>query len=234
MAHATSTFIDSLPADDRSWLLSRLDPVLLMQHRVLFDVHDTIRHVYFPIDAVVSLVLPLSTGQVVETAMAGCDGMVGAPAALDGRLSLHRAIVQIGGKGLRCEVQTLRDLAKEHPSFRETIISHEQALLAQTQQSAACNLTHTIERRLARWLLRASDLHGSKQLELTQEFLAEMLGVRRTSVSMIAHGLQERGLIRYRRGHISLENIDGLRELACECYQAVKMNYQSVLHEHAH
>jgi CRP-like cAMP-binding protein len=103
----------------------------------------------------------------------------------------------------------------------------------QAQQSAACNATHVMESRLARWLLRAADLHGSNELNLTQEYIAEMLGVRRTSVSLVANTLQQGGLIKYSRGHIQLTNIPALRETACECYEAVKLAYETLLHRQA-
>ncbi|MGB7771693.1 MAG: helix-turn-helix domain-containing protein [Pseudolabrys sp.] len=105
-----------------------------------------------------------------------------------------------------------------------------QALLAQAQQSAACNVTHVIESRLARWLLRAADLRGSDELPLTQEYIAQMLGVRRTSVTVVARTLQEAGMIRYKRGHINLIDVPALQETACECYHTVKMNYDALLH----
>ena len=116
------------------------------------------------------------------------------------------------------------------PHLRDRINAHEQVLLAHAQQSAACNVTHDIESRLARWLLRAADLRGGDELELTQEYLAEMLGVRRTSVSVVANTLQQAGMIRYARGHIKILNFDALRETACECYETVKLNYESLLH----
>jgi CRP-like cAMP-binding protein len=108
--------------------------------------------------------------------------------------------------------------------------AHEQALLAQAQQSAACNAAHVIESRLARWLLRAADLHGSDELPLTQEYIAQMLGVRRTSVTVVARTLQQAGMIRYRRGHIKLLDMPALQETACECYQTIKLNYDALLH----
>ena len=211
-----------------------LDPylklVLLHQHDVLFEMRDTIRDVYFPVDAVVSLVVPLSTGETVETAMVGRDGVVGAAAALNGRVSLNRAIVQVGGSSFRCPLEPLKNIVQEHPQIRALLGGHEQALFGQAQQAAACNATHVVESRLARWLLRAADLHGSDELPLTQEYIAQMLGVRRTSVTMVARNLQEFGLIRYARGHIKLLDVAALRETACECYETVKTNYEMLLH----
>jgi CRP-like cAMP-binding protein len=202
--------------------------VALPQHQILFKIRDIISHVYFAVDAAISLVIPLSTGEVVETAMVGRDGVIGVAAALNGRVSLNEAIVQIGWHALRCPAEQLKDYLQSHPIARSLIGAHEHALLAQAQQSAACNATHVIESRLSRWLLRAADLHGGDELPLTQEYIAQMLGVRRTSVTVVARTLQEAGMIRYSRGHIKLLNVPALQETACECYQAIKMNYDAL------
>jgi CRP-like cAMP-binding protein len=230
LAFTTNLLLEALPDSERRALDPYLKQVELHQHDVLFDIRDTIRDVYFPLDAVVSLVVPLSTGETVETAMVGRDGVLGAAAALNGRLSLNRAMVQIGGRSLRCPLEPLKQIVREHHHIRELVGGHEQALFAQAQQAAACNATHVIESRLAKWLLRAADLHGGDELPLTQEYIAQMLGVRRTSVTVVARTLQEAGLIRYTRGKIKLLEIPALRETACECYETVKMNYSALLH----
>jgi CRP-like cAMP-binding protein len=220
-----------LPDAERRALAPHLVSLELKQHDVLFDIRDAITDVYFATDAVVSLVIPLSTGEVIETAMVGRDGIVGGAATLNGRVSLNQGIVQIGGHALRCPVGALKTIVEEHPYFQSLMAAHEQALFAQAQQSAACNVAHVIESRLARWLLRAADLHGSNELPLTQEYIAQMLGVRRTSVTVVARTLQEAGMIRYSRGHIKLIDIPALQETACECYQTVKLNYDALLHQ---
>jgi CRP-like cAMP-binding protein len=220
----------ALPDLERQALHSVLTRVEIKQHEILFDVRQTVDHVYFPIDAVISLVIPLSTGETIETAMVGRDGVIGAAAALNGRVSLNRAIVQIGGHGLRCTIEPLKALLKSHSAIQSMVGAHEQALFAQAQQSAACNATHVVESRLARWILRAADLHGHDELPLTQEYVAQMLGVRRTSVTVVARTLQEAGMIRYSRGHVRLIDVPALQETACECYQAVKLNYDALLH----
>lgn len=229
MTYASNLLLDSLPEPQQKALLAASKVVELRQHHVLFDVRDTIETVYFPITAVVSLVLPLATGEHIEIAMVGRDGVVGAAAAINGTISLNRAVVQLEGKGLACGVNDLRTIIDKDQSVRKQVNAHEQALFSQAQQSAACNATHRVENRLARWLLRARDLSGKDELNLTQEYLATMLGVRRTTVSLIAHTLQNAGLISYRRGRIHLANIDGLQEVACECYQTVKLNYDAIL-----
>src|SRR5262249_35077730 len=135
--------------------------------------------VYFPVNAVVSLLIPLSNGQIVETAMVGRDGVIGALAAFGATHSSSRAVVQVSGECLVSDVEALTNAATNIPELRSIIIKHERALLAHAQQSAACNATHNLENRLARRLLRAVDLHGGNELWLTQEYLAEMLGARR-------------------------------------------------------
>ena len=227
----TNLLLCSLTNDARQALKPHLALVELKQHEIIFEVREAVPKAHFPLDAVISLVLPLATGESVETAMVGRDGIVGAAAALNGRVSLNRAVVGIGGQSLACEIGPLKAALAEHPSLRARLGAHEQVLFAQAQQSAACNITHDIENRLARWLLRASDLRGSNELMLTQEYIAEMLGVRRTSVSVVAHTLQQAGMIEYRRGNIRILDIEALRETACECYETVKLNYDALQHQ---
>src|ERR1044072_2745303 len=174
--------------------LTRLEPFLktshFTQHSVLFEAEREIEHVYFPTTAVVSLVVTLESGEAVEAAMVGSDGVVGASAALDGRISLSRGVVQLAGDIVVCNIEGLRSAALQSPQLLSLLIRHEQTVYAQAQQSAACFATHHIQSRLCRWLLRARDLSGSDTLNFTQEYLADMLGVRRTSVTIVAHTLQ--------------------------------------------
>jgi CRP-like cAMP-binding protein len=221
--------IESLSASDRALLNSHLKPVELKQANILYESGDAIDAVYFPTTAVISLVVTLSTGEAIEAAMVGRDGVVGAAAALDGKRSVSRAIVQAGGSGFLCEPEALHRVAMQSPAVLSLLIRHEQTVFAQSQQSAACNATHHVDARLARWLLRARDLSGQDALPFTQEFLAEMLGVRRTSVSVTAHTLQAAGLIRYKRGNIQITNLEGLQETACECYETVRKHYRVLL-----
>lgn len=137
--------------------------------------------------------------------------------------------MQIGGAVLACEADTLKGLASQNANVLALLIRHEQTVYAQAQQSAACNATHHVAARMARWLLRARDLAGAETLPFTQEFLGEMLGVRRTSVSVVAHTLQRVGLIRYRRGNIQITDLEGLRETACECYETIRKHYSVLL-----
>jgi CRP-like cAMP-binding protein len=220
--YSSNLVLAALPADDINLLLPHLRPVELPQEMVLFEAGDAISRVLFPHGGVVSLVVELASGEMIEAAMIGREGVVGGLSALDSKISISRAIVQIAGSASSVDVDHVRQLGEKSVTFRTTLIKHEQVLLAQSQQSAACNATHTIEARLSRWLLRCRDLIGSEDLALTQEFIAQMLGVRRTSVSIVAHTLQQAGLIKYKRGHIRVLDLEGLRESACECYWTVK------------
>jgi CRP-like cAMP-binding protein len=214
---------------DLKRLEPHLKPARFEQHYVLFEADELISHVYFPTSAVVSLVVTLSTGDMIEAAMVGNDGVVGASAALDGKVAPSRGIIQLGGEIVVCDIDALKSVALQSPKLLALLIRHEQAVFAQAQQSAACFATHRVEARLCRWLLRARDLSGSDKLTFTQEYLGEMLGVRRTSVTAVAHTLQEAGLIKYARGKIQIINAKELQESACECYGSVKAHYQKLL-----
>jgi CRP-like cAMP-binding protein len=190
---------------------------------------DPVTKVYFPYSGIVSLVVELEGGDMVEAAMVGRDGVVNAASALDGRISLCKAIVQMSAFIGAVPVPIIAAVADQHRDLRSLFIRHEQVLLAQSQQSGACNASHVVEARLCRWLLRTRDLVPSDDLPITQEFLGQMLGVQRTSISIVAGALQKAGLIRYRRGNIKILDLDGLQEGACECYETVKGHYDHML-----
>ena len=229
MSQTPNLFLNSLSAADLAALRPHLKNADLPQEQILFDVGDPIHQVYFPHSGIVSLVVSLATGETIESGMIGRESVVGGSAGLNGQLSVCKAVVQIAGSASVLDSGRLRALADTSPTCRVALFRHEQMILVQAQQSAACNATHTIEARLARWLLRSRDLQGSDDLVLTQEFLAEMMGVRRTSVSVIANTFQQAGFIRYSRGHIRILNLDGLRETSCECYQSVKTQAERLL-----
>jgi CRP-like cAMP-binding protein len=222
-------FLASLEARDRDILLPQLKPFELEHSHILFDAGQRPNSAYLPHSGAISLVVGLADGQLIEAAMIGRDSLVGGGAALDRGVTLNRAIVQVKGSGSIVDVDVLRDLAEQSVAFRTIVVRHQQAQFVQAQQSAACNASHTVEARLSRWLLRTRDATGSDTFGLTQEFLAQMLGVRRTSVSLVANTLQAAGLIRYRRGNIEITNLQGLRETSCECYQAVKTRNDRLL-----
>jgi CRP-like cAMP-binding protein len=214
---------------DLKRLERHLKPARFEQHHVLFEADQQIGHVYFPTSAVVSLLVTLSSGDMIEAAMVGNDGVVGASAALDGKIAPNRGIIQLGGEIVVCDIDAVKSAALQSPKMLALLIRHEQAVYAQAQQSAACFATHRVEARLCRWLLRARDLSGSDKLTFTQEYLAEMLGVRRTSVTAVAHTLQEAGLIKYARGKIQIVNAKELQDSACECYASVNAHYRKLL-----
>jgi len=225
----SNAILASLSASDAAALRPHLKATHLQQKTVLYETGDTINTVYFPISAVISLVVALSSGEMTEGAMVGRDGAVGVASALDGKVAMCRAIVQLGGDAIICDPAAFRGAALQSESLIAKVMRHEQTLFAQAQQSTACMANHEIDARLCRWLLRARDLSGSDQLPFTQEFLAEMLGVQRTSVTTVARTLQEAGMVKYTRGKIEILDVEGLREGACECYETVKGQYQQLL-----
>ncbi|MEN3355975.1 MAG: hypothetical protein V7640_4133 [Betaproteobacteria bacterium] len=210
-------------------VLERLKPRLRAQNfapgQVLFSADDKTSSIYFPRSGAVSLVCELADGRMIETAMVGCNSVVGGGAALGDGPAIYKAIVQIGGSGFVLDVGMARHIAGESVDFRKAILRHEQLIAAQVQQSAACNATHSLSQRLARWFLHTRDVLGSDSFSLTQEYVAEMLGVRRTSVSILAHSLQQAGLISYRRGHIKVNQPEALQRTACECYCTTRTLY---------
>ena len=174
--YSANQVLASLAAPDLNFLLPHLRFVDLPQETVLFEAGGTVNRVYFPHSGIVSLVVELTTGDMIEAAMIGREGVVGGLAALDHNISISRAIVQVAGAASAVEVDAVRRLGEQSAAFRTILIKHEQVLLAQSQQSAACNATHTLEARLSRWLLRCRDLLASDEIALTQEFVARDAG----------------------------------------------------------
>ena len=228
MAQSPNMLLNTLPAKTFAAIEPHLKTVELVHGEVLGEAGDSITRVYFPHSGVISLVVELSVGDMIETAMVGRDGALNISSALDGKVSLNKAIVQLAGAASTIDVDQLRKIVREFDAFRSLLIRHEQVLFAQSQQSAACNASHSVEARMCRWLLRMRDL-AAADLMLTQEFLAQMLGVRRPSVSLVANTLQKAGLIKYRRGNIRLLDIAGLNDGSCECYGTVKAHYDRML-----
>lgn len=228
-AQSSNRLLAALPAAAFNQLAPHLQTVDLLHEAVLARVGEAITHVYFPHNGVIALVVGLAGGEMVEVAMVGRTGMIGAFAALDGRVSLSTAIVQSPGAASLLEVNHFRRLAERDAGFRDLMIRHEQFLFAQAQQSAACNASHGVEARLARFLLQIRDLSGSDTLLLTQEWSAQMIGARRNSVSLVAHTLQQAGVIRYSRGQIEVRDLARLRDAACECYATVCTHHDRLL-----
>jgi CRP-like cAMP-binding protein len=199
------------------------------QGEVLAETGSPVREVFFPTSGIVSLVVQLKEGEMVESAMVGRDGVVNGASALNGKVALHKALVQVGGSASVISAVQLEKVADQFRDRRVLIIRHEQVLLAQSQQSGACNASHLIEARMCRWLLRTRDLAQTDDLMITQEFLAQMLGVQRSSITVVAGTLQRAGLISYRRGHVRIVDVEGLKDAACECYETIRQHYELML-----
>ncbi len=195
----------------------------------LFSPGEIVRHVWFPIDGVCSFVTVLRDGAAIETATIGREGAVGLMGALSRAPAFSRAIGQVAGATIRIPAEPLQACFAASPSFRDLTLRHGQAQLAQAQQSVACNAMHAVEARFCRWLLMCRDRTGSDVVGLTQEFLAQMLGVQRTTVTQVAQGLQKQGILRYRRGEIELLQVDALQRLTCECFKAVEEQIEANL-----
>ena len=221
--------LSSLSPTDFELVRPHLQPADLPHEAVLATIGERMTRIYFPTSGMISLVTRLSNGDMIEVAMVGHDSVFGAAAALNGRMSLTEAIVQLPGDASVIDVGRLRAAAAQSDLFRRTLIRHSEFVMAQAQQTAACNAAHALPSRLARWLLRARDLSGSDNMALTQEFLGQMLGAQRSSVSVIANTLHKAGLIDYSRGRIEITNLEGLTDASCECYEAVKMQHDRLM-----
>lgn len=219
-----------LDAADFDLLRPHLITIELVRETVLSETGAALRHVYFPHDGTVSIMVGLSEGQTIEVAMLGRDSIVGAGAALADGTAVSDAIVLFSGTASAIEVPAFRAAAAAASArFRNLIVRHEQTLLARAQQSLLCNTLHPVEARLARWLLRARDLSDKETLALTQETLAQMMGVRRNAVSLVAHSLQRAGIIRYSRGQIEITDLHALEATSCGCHAAVKAHHARLL-----
>jgi CRP-like cAMP-binding protein len=214
--------LQALPATEFDALYPRLKTIEMVRETVLVEAGSRPALIYLPHSGAISMTVRLSEGPVVEVAMVGRDGLVGASVALGADIWPNDAVVLLPGTASVLDVADLKAAADRSLTVRNLLARHELALLAQAQQFAACNASHSVEARLSRWLLRARDLNGDATLPLTQEFLARMMGVQRNAISIVAHELRRTGTIRYSRGQIAIANVEALRRTSCECYQAVK------------
>jgi CRP-like cAMP-binding protein len=211
-----------LPKKDLALLTPYLKEIALVQGAVLQEQDEVVDQVYFPHDGIVSLLAVMQQGNAIETATIGNEGAVGSLSGLGPRRSHTRAVVQVSGSASRIPVARFRAAAEQSEAIRDVIGRYGEMLLIQVQQTAACNALHAVEARLSRWLLQARDRLGSNTIRLTHEFLSQMLGVRRTTVTVVANMLQRAGLIRYHRGTIEIINRQGLEAKACECYETIR------------
>lgn len=221
-APVANSLLAALPRKDYQRLLGGLEPVTLPFGEVLYEPGDSIRHVYFPNNSLVSL-LTLADGHLaLEVGMVGPEGMVGTPMSLGIDVSPVRALVQGSGTAMRMTAARFRKALRQSPPLQRALHRYVHLLMVQVTQTAACNRFHVVEARLARWLLMTRDRVRSDQFRLTQEFLAHMLGVRRVGVTKAAGALQRRKLISYSRGIIRILNQKGLEAASCRCYETVK------------
>ena len=196
---------------------------------MLVSVGERLKRAYLPHRGVISLVVDLAKGEHVQIAMVGRDSIFGVFSTLGDAVALNSAVVLVSGVASTIDLDRLRDAADESRTLRNLLARHGLAVYAQIQQTAGCNASHSVEARLARCLLQTHDLSGGNKLVLTQESLAQMIGARRNSVSLVASTLQQANYIHYSRGHIEILNLDGLRKTACECYSSVKAHYERLL-----
>jgi len=217
-----NSLLAALPRKDYLALLEGLEPVTLNYGAVLYQPGEPIGHVYFPVDCIVSLLTSVETGQAMEVGLVGREGMVGISLALATDVALVRALVQATGMAVRMKATRFYQALEQSPSLRGALHRYAYAKLAMARQIVACNHFHTVEARLARWLLMTSDRVLSDEFLLTQAFLADMLGVRRGTVNAAAGPLQRRHLIRYSRGRIRILDRAGLEAAACACYARIE------------
>jgi CRP-like cAMP-binding protein len=221
-------FLATLPRHDFTLLASYLRKIPLEPGVILHDVGEQIERVYFPHSGMVSLVTVMRGGKMVETAIIGRAGVIGASAGLGARQTFTRAIVQLPGTAAWLRAARFQAAADESQAIRDLIVRYTDLLFAQVQQSVTCNTLHSLEARLCRWLLQAHDCVDGGAIPLTQEFLAQMLGVRRTGVTVAARPLQKAGLVRYHRGRIEILDRAALEDVACECYGILRQKVDKV------
>jgi CRP-like cAMP-binding protein len=217
-----------LPPSERQHLLDATTNVALSVRTVLFEPGEPVDAVYFPTDGVVSLVTPVQTGAIVEVATIGNEGVVGVPLVQPLSGFAVRAITQVAGHALRLEASMFAEMLAHSGPLQTLIDRYTQALFGQIAQAAACNRLHSSEERLSRWLLMSQDRVQSDQFEITQEFLAQMLAARRSTVSVSAGILQRAGLVRYSRGRVTIVDRQGLEAVSCECYGVIKTQLDQV------
>ena len=227
--HQDNRILAALVPEDFAFLEPHLTFVDLPRGEILYEVGETIAYTYFPHDAMVSLVTIMHDGKSVEMATFGCEGLFGLVSAFVTRQSFGRYIVQLSGTASRVELNTMHEAMATRPAIQRLVLSFTEALMAETLQAVACNAVHNVESRCCRWILMSQDRAGQPDLPLTQEFLAEMLGVQRSTVSDVARAIQDKGLIRQGRGIITVTDRPGLEAAACECYAIIRQKFEQLL-----
>ena len=212
----------ALPHADNEALKTHFTVVPLAQGTVLFDVGQEVDQIFFPLSGMVSLLVVLKNGNAIETATIGREGVVGAMAGLGLHKSRVRAVIQLVSYVARIPAPQFRKATASSPAISNLCIRYNETLLAQARVTAACNLLHPMEARFCRWLLQSRDRAESDTVPLTQEFISEMLGARRTSVTEVAIKMQDAGAISYSRGIIKIVDLEKLKEISCECYETLR------------
>jgi CRP-like cAMP-binding protein len=215
----------ALPELTYQRLTSQLEEVKLSQGEILYQANEAIEYVYFPTEAVISLVSLMEDGSSTEICLVGKEGMLGLPIILGDNVSSHLAIAQISGNAIKIHANAIEQEFARGEELQKLLLLYTKARLTAIGQLAACNRQHVIEARLSRWLLSVSDSLDRQDFMVTQESIANMLGVRRSGVNAAASILQQTGLVRYSRGQITILNRPALEKTACECYQLVKNEY---------
>lgn len=219
----------ALSGEVQQRLFAHLECVSLPLGKVLYESGDTMRHVYFPTDSIVSLLYVMESGASAEISVVGNEGLVGIALFMGGESTPSRAIVQSGGHAYRLLGQRLKDEFNRHGELLVLMLRYTQSLITQMAQTAVCNRHHSIDQQLCRWLLLSLDRLPNNQLTMTQELIANMLGVRREGVTEAAGKLQRQGVIEYSRGHITVLDRRKLEQLSCECYEVVKRESDRLL-----
>jgi CRP-like cAMP-binding protein len=228
-APGQNRLLSAMSRDLQIRLLPRMEKVNLPIRQVLYEPDTPIAHVYFPLSGVLSLLITLKGGETVEVATVGNEGMVGTPVFLGAERSPTKAVSQVAGQALKMRVDAFRRTLEELPEFAVALRHYTQGMVSQISQSIACNHVHGVRERMCRWLLMTHDRVGADEFHLTQEFLAQMLGVRRPSVTVAAGELARSGLISYRRGGIRIVDRAGLEAASCECYETVRQEFDRLL-----
>ena len=219
----------ALPAAEWQRWLPKLEWVPMPLGQVMYESGRTISHVYFPTTAIVSLLYVMESGASAEIAVVGCEGVVGISLFMGGESTPSRAVVQSAGEGYRLSAAAVKEEFNQSHPVMHLLLRYTQALITQMSQTAVCNRHHALEQQLCRWLLLSLDRLQGVDLVMTQELIANMLGVRREGVTEAALKLQHLGLIRYSRGHITVLDRPGLERRTCECYAVVKREYERLL-----
>ena len=226
--------LDALPAAERARMFPHLTLVELPLGMVLYESGDELRHIYFPTDSIVSLLYVMKDGASAEIAVVGNEGAIGVALFMGGETTPSRAVVQSTGFAYRLPAQRLKDEFNRHGSLLHVLLRYTESLITQMAQTGVCNRHHSVDQQLCRWLLLSLDRLPSRQVNMTQELIANMLGVRREGVTNAAGKLQALGIIEYHRGHITVLDRPRLEAMACECYAVVKKETDRLSAPHAY